>query len=404
MADPNPSQPAAPTGGDAPLAAPDFGSLEGDLAGLEKEYEPRIQKGEEEARSYESQAVSAEETMSQESEREAGELSAEDEEMQHWIDHTPTRQAAYATGMHAAPALAILTALGGKLTKLNGMQMLAATNGIVHGINESSEQKYNDSLKAWDAAYEKMRDHQRRLMDAHKLMLTAYQGRADAYQKAADAARRMTGDILDDKQRQVAQRIDSFKAQSAAWDKIQRVNTANAALAVRAREEIARETRWKDLEKKSATMPPEIKAQIAAAKARGQNAKAQWDENMKRRGQTVSNLSMPEADKTRALDAIDDANERLRGEMNAAEAEGQAIVDAYAAAGQRAPKPAPGGAPPATQRGGPIPRPGQEPPGAEQPNERQMALIKSQAPGSTVKLSDGSSWIQDADGTVRRVQ
>jgi hypothetical protein len=328
MADPN----SAPVGSDSgTLTEPDFSQLQSDLSQVESQYEPRIQKGEEEARGFEQQAVSAEETVSQEAEREAGELTAEDEEMQHWVDHTPTRQAAYATGMHAAPALAILTALGGKFTKLNGMQMLAATNGIVQGINESSEQKYNDAMAAWQSAYEKMRQHQQRLMDAHKLMLTAYQGRADAYQKASDAARRMTGDILDDKQRQAAQKIDRFKAQVAAWEKIQRVNTAHLALKEKILKDIAQESHWKELEKKAANMPPEIKAQLAAAKARWQNAKAQTDENMKRRGETVSSLTMSEPERTAQLAAIDEANERLRAVMDAAQTDTDSIVDGFAA-------------------------------------------------------------------------
>jgi hypothetical protein len=150
-------------------------------------------------------------------------------------------------------------------------------------------------------------------------------------------------------------------------------------------------------------MPPEIKAQVAAEHARWQNAKAQIDENLKRRGQTVSNLTMPEADKQSQITAIDEATERLRAEMDKAQGNIDAIVAGYSASGAHAPRPTPPGPAPGVGRAGNIPRPGGGG-GVEQPSEPQLALIKSQPPGSTVKLSDGSSWIMEPDGNVRRVQ
>jgi hypothetical protein len=391
--DPN----ATPIGNDAGTLAPDSGKLQADISDIESEFEPRIQKSEEQAQSYQAEAIHAEESVSQEAATVAGELSAEDQEMQHWVDHTPTRQAAYASSMHAAPVLAILTAIGGKLTKLNGMQMLAATNGIVQGLNESSEKKYQDAMAAWQSSYEKMRDHQRRLGDAHKMMLDAYRGRADAYQKATEAARRMTGDILDDKQRKVTQSIDTFKAQSAAWDKIQRIKVAQDANHERMLKDIHQDAHWKELEKKTAGMPPEIKAQIAQEGARRQSAKQQKDANLKVRGQISNNLDMPADIKAEQLKRIDDENAALDLEINKALSNGDAIVAGFSATRQAAP-----GARPAAAAGHPAAQPVK--PGGEQPSPGKLAEIKKHPAGSTVKFGDGSSWIMDADGTARRVQ
>lgn len=376
----------------------DISGLEGDISRIEGEYEPRIEKQEQEAESLEGKAVAASEQVATEAERQATEASAPDQEMEQWLASTPTRQAAYATSMHAAPALAILTALGGKLTRLNGLQMLSATNGIVQGLNEASEKKYNDALESWKAAYTKMREHQQRLMDAHRLMLTAYQGRADAYQKAADAARRMTGDILDDKQRQISQKIDTFKAQAAALDKIARVNLAREQLHARIGHMIAQEAHWKELEKKSAAMPPEIKVQLAQEQARWRNAKSQIDENMKRRGQINSNLDLPADAKAASLDRIDAEDEALTMEMNKAESNADAIIAGFVARGPAPPKPT-------------GPRPGQHGASGTWDTPEDRAALPPEAKqqleankGKAVTFGNNQTWIMDQDGQVKRVQ
>ena len=349
MADPNGPAIGGNTG---TLAAPDQSSLVSDLDSINATYEPKVQAEEAEAESYSQRAVGAEEQSFDEAEVAARELTADDQEMQQWLDSTPTRQASYAASMHAAPLLSILTALGGKVTRLNGQQMLAATTGIVQGLNSASEKNYEAAYKAWQAAYEKMKVHQQRLADAHRMMLTAYQGRADAYQKASEAARRMTGDILDDKQRALAQRTDLFKAQQAAFDKLQRVNLSREALHERIQKDIAQESHWKVNEQKASNADPALKSALAQEKTRWTNAKAKYDENLKRRGQISSNLSMSEDVKAEELKKIDDENEALAMEMDRAISNGDAAVAGAAAARASGP------AAPARPGSGPAPAPG----------------------------------------------
>lgn len=407
MADPN----SAPVGSDAgTLTAPDESRLFSDIAGIESHYEPRVEESEARAQKMSEASVGASQDVATFAEKAAGETTAGDAELQAWLDHTPTRQASYATSMHAAPVLAILTALGGKFTRLNGLQMLSATKGIVEGLNEASEQKYSDALQAWQASFQKMREHQQRLMDAHRMMLTAYQGRADAYQKAAESARRMTGDILDDKQRQISQKIDLFKAQATAWDRLQRVNISRDALKERELKDIHQVAHWKELEKKAERADPQLKLQLANEKARWQNAKSQLDELMKRRGQINSNLTMPEAAKDEALQSIDNATTQLQLMMDQAQSNADALLQQHQSGAPGRPAPltpgttTPPAAAPASPRAGTIPRPGQNPAGdASADVSPQRRQILEQHKGVTVTFGDGT-WIMENDGSIHKVQ
>jgi hypothetical protein len=384
---------------------PNASDLESTIAGIESRYEPEIRAGEKAAEGYEEKSIAAEQSIEEEATKEAGELSAEDQQMQFWIDHTPTRQAAYATTMKAAPVLAILTALGGKATKLSGQNMLGALNGMVKGLNSASEKTYNDALQRWQSAYEKMRQQQQRLSDAHKLMLTAYAGRADAYQKASDAARRMVGDELDDKQRQISQTIDTFKAQSTAWGKIQQINMANASLADRIRLHIAEEDKWKQATARAnQAADPVVKQQVAGEEARWRNAKAQEDANLRRRGQIAANLTMPDDQKQAALERIDSEDEALEMEMNRAVSNRDAIVAGYAASGGK-----PGASPTPAPRGGAgTPAPNGSSGGTwggqsqELPPEAVQKLKDNI--GKSVTFANGQTWVMHQDGTTSRVQ
>lgn len=402
MADPNNS--SAPVGSDAGTLS----DLQTDIGAIEQRFEPRIEEEEHAAERYEQGAVEQQGLAASEAESAAADVPAQQREMQEWADATPSRQGAYASTMHAAPFLSVLMALGGKVTKLNGQQMLAAQTGMIQGLNEASEQKYTAAYNAWQASYKKMRDHQADLMKAHSLMLTAYQGRADAYQKAAEAARRMTGDLLDDKQRQVSQRIDTFKAQSAAMDKLERVKVAQETLHERVRHDLAEEAKWKDALAKSSNLPSDIKMQIAAEQARWGNAKAQRDELLKRRGQINSNLTLSEDIKKQMLDHLDVEDQALSMEMDKAVSNRDAIVAGYHE-GHPAVATKPAAAAGGSARAGVIDRGGSNPgPAVPQPAAKQnlsparMQLLE-QHKGQPVQWADGT-WIMEADGNVHQVQ
>jgi len=222
-------------------AIPSFSSLTSDLSGISAQFDPQIASERHAAQGAESRSVGASEQAAGEAEKAAGDVLSSDEQLKQWVQSTPSRQVAYKAAMHAAPMLSLLTALGGKLTRLNGQQMLGATTGIVQGLNSGAEKQYEDAYTQWNAAYQRMKEHQAALMKAHELMLGAYQGRADAYQKAAEAARRMTGDLLDEKQTALGNKVNLFKTQSEALDRLENIHLALGHLNEQKRHNLATE-------------------------------------------------------------------------------------------------------------------------------------------------------------------
>jgi hypothetical protein len=395
MVDPTPSA--------APSIAPTAGVL--DLSDIDTRYDPQIESQRKVSQERESQAVSAAEEVPREAEAAAKASTADEQEMLDWVKSTPTRQAAYASAMHAAPMLALLTAIGGKVTRLNGQQLLAATHGIVSGLNAGAEAQYADSMKAWDAAYERMREHHQRLMDAHRLMLTAYQGRADAYQKAAEAARRLTGDLLDEKQTKINERINAFKAQEQAMYNLDRIRVAQQANDIRLRDVLAKDAHWKELEKRAANNP-ELAARIKVEQAKWRNKEAQYNLKLKERQQTVSNLDLPKDVKDQEIARIDAETEALRAEMDRTMSNMDAAVatpttspiEAAAAGGAGAT-----GAHPRPVMAQPVPRPRGGLAGAP-PSPGKLAELKKHRPGSAVRFGDGSVWTLDANGNPQMIQ
>jgi hypothetical protein len=351
--DPN----SSPVGGDTGAAAAptDFGGLQSQVSGIEAEYDPQVDASVATAQSNEGKAVSAEQAVADEEERQAGDDSGS-KEIQQWLNNTPTRQAAYATNMHAAPVLAILTALGGKMTRLNGQQMLAATNGIVTGLNESSEQKYDAGWKAWQASFNAMKEHQRELMRMHQLMLQSYQGRADAYQKAAEASRRMTGDLLSAEQKKIGNTINLFKAQQTAVDKLEKINETHRMNDARIRNMLAQQQRMKAVAEKAAKLPPEVQAQIKAETQNWKNSEQQVGELLKQRGQLNSNITMSEEARTAAMQHIDDRVQYLQLQMDSSVQRQEQL-----SAGAQAAPPKPAAPPPAAAPGAAPAKPGAAP-------------------------------------------
>lgn len=381
----------------------DLSSLSNDLSSINKQYDPQITSERESAQHYEQQAVQYSEQEATETESMAREEPAQDQKLQEYLKHTPTRQASYATVMHTAPVLAILTALGGKLTKLSGQNMLAATSGIVSGMNAGAEKQYEDAYNAWMQGYQKLKEHQTALMHQHQLMLQAYKGRADAYQKAGEAARRQTGDLLDEKQAAAAGRINTFKAQAQAVNQLDRTKFALEQLHERNRHDLQMEAHWKDLEKRaSAKGDPAVTQALKTEHENWANAKAQIDEFMKQRGQVNANLNMSEDVKAQMLARIDENVGALTMSMDQSIARSNAI--SAAAEKGPGPKPGPGGGADAPRgaQPGPAPHPPTPNQATELPDAAKQQLAANK--GKAVTFGNNQTWIMDQAGNVSRVQ
>jgi len=227
----------SPVAGAQPGAAPDPGALSSFESDLDSSYSGPVAQSEQTAADDSAKALEYSNKEADAAEDYARDLGTADPKMQQWIDSQPTKQAAYATAMHMAPVLSMLVALGGAKTRLTGGNMLAATTGIVQGLNNAADSNYQASYDKWMAGYKELKDQQDRLTKAHELMLDAYKGCADAYQKAAEAARRQTGDLLDDKQKKLAEKVNLFDAQQKSFDQLTRTALALQELNIKKQEE-----------------------------------------------------------------------------------------------------------------------------------------------------------------------
>lgn len=388
-------------------------SMLSDLSDIRKQYDPQIAKSQEEERGFQKRSIAESEKEADYAEHRADEESTADQQVGKWLENTPTRQAAYQTTMQAAPVLAILTALGGKFTRLNGMQMLSATSGIVQGMNAAAENRYTDSYNQWMAGYQRLKDQQSRMERETNLMLEAYRGRADAYQRATEAARRMTGDLLTAEQQKTADRINIYKAQSEAIARLDRVKIAYEQMHERVLKDMAQENHWKALEARSSQLDQRTKALMAQAHNRWLNAKAQIDEAMKHRGQVSSDLSISEDVKAQILDRLDAQVEQLQGAMDEAQSDADGLASTIPPVGSpnapppnaMAPRPGPG-APARTPAPG-VPRTNAQGTGtisgtvdrsAQLPASR-VAQLKANI-GQPVQWKDGTVAKMNADGTV----
>ena len=382
---------------------PNLSGLSSDLdtSPIDQQYDPQITSERESAQHYEEESIKYSEKGAEEGEKAAAADPAQNQVMDDWLKSQPTRSAAYATVMHTAPMLALLSAIGGKVTKLSGQNMLAATNGIVQGMNSASEKTYEDSYNHWMQEYQKLRQHQDQLQKQHQIMLEAYHGRADAYQKAADSARRMTGDLIDQKQQAVNAKIHSFQAQSQAMDRLSKAKYALEQLHERQRHDIQQESHWKETEEriKSGKVPPALAQQIKAEHEQWANAKAQIDELMKQRGQVNANLGLSEDAKAQMLQRIDDQAASLTMSMDESVARSKALASQA--------DPATPGKASAAPAAAPNPNnPNTAAPGTDQ--TAQVSPAKKQAleqhKGQPVSFGDGSQWILDSSGSVRMLK
>ena len=131
-------------------------------------------------------------------------------EIAHYAQNPPTRQGIYAASLHVAPLLSILSAVGGKMTRASGLQMLAAQTGIVQGVNQGNEQAYQDARQKWKDGLDAFMEQSKMQQQYFQLMTKAYGGRADAEEKAALASERMAGNIRSEEQKKLASGVQAI--------------------------------------------------------------------------------------------------------------------------------------------------------------------------------------------------
>ena len=100
-------------------------------------------------------------------------MNKEDPELAQWTQSMPSQQGIYANTMQMAPLFVALTALGGKVTRLNGMAMLGATTGVIQGLNAGAANKYDAAMKEWEANWKRLIEQHRLEQEYYRTMLEA---------------------------------------------------------------------------------------------------------------------------------------------------------------------------------------------------------------------------------------
>jgi hypothetical protein len=166
----------------------------------------------------------------------AGQLEQGDAQMQALFQQYPARQVAYGAAMSAAPIVGLLAALGGKAAGISGQGMLGALGGMMEGLNAGAEDKYQEQLAKWKQELQTLKDRNAEQLEVYKVMLEAYSGRADAAQKARDFALAATKDDMSQKESEVKNSIELFKARVSATAQADKITLLmeNAALKAKA--------------------------------------------------------------------------------------------------------------------------------------------------------------------------
>lgn len=165
----------------------------------------------------------------------AGQLQGDDAKMEQLFQQYPAREVAYGAAMKAAPLIGLLATLGGKAAGISGQGMLGGLTGMMEGLNQGAEDKYQDGLTKWKQQLQTLKDRHEEQIEIYKLMLDAYSGRADAAQKARDFALSATHDAMDAKEAKVKDSIDIWKARSQAINQADRVTALLEGAALRSK-------------------------------------------------------------------------------------------------------------------------------------------------------------------------
>jgi hypothetical protein len=96
--------------------------------------------------------------------------------------------------MDLAPLMIGLTAIGGRATGLHAKTMLAATNGMVQGLLQGSEQQFNDAQAKYEQARKKILDLHTLRQQYYQTLYQAYGDQANAKERAIKASRDLVND------------------------------------------------------------------------------------------------------------------------------------------------------------------------------------------------------------------
>jgi hypothetical protein len=129
---------------------------------------------------------------------EVGALKGEQQQMRRLFSQFPTRQIVNAAARRSAPLALVMASLGGAASRLSGMAMLGAINGVAKGINRGEEENYKNALNEWKVRLDEYKELTASEKETFGILNAAYKDREDANTVAMNTALALHNDQVSD--------------------------------------------------------------------------------------------------------------------------------------------------------------------------------------------------------------
>lgn len=213
------STPAPPAAAPAPPQSSDMQTVDSILAELKKNdpnKDPEYQK----AQAARDKARAAQEKYTQEqiADIEAFRALSDKPPAPPVREHAPEMRDFAVQGM---PFLMVLTAIGGKVAKLSGMNMLGAMQGMLKGSLTGQDKMFNEAYQNWQENWKRAQEDWRNRMTVYEANLKWREGKINASGAAAQAERELGGAYGED----MRQIIGFHQAQDKAMISLKALDT-----------------------------------------------------------------------------------------------------------------------------------------------------------------------------------
>lgn len=146
--------------------------------------------------------------------------------------------------MDLAPLFIGLTAIGGRAAGIHAKTMLAATNGMVQGLLQGSEQQFNDAQAQFESARKKILETHQLRKQYFDTLYQAYGDQANAKERAIKASRDLVNDGFKHDVDVIKAEQQSDKIMNDLQTKMQGLYLKSLQIQVSQMKEAAQEKHW----------------------------------------------------------------------------------------------------------------------------------------------------------------
>lgn len=120
--------------------------------------------------------------------------------------------------MAMSPWLIILSTFGGMKTKMSANQMLQSTTGMIDGLVQGDEKKYQAAYEKWDQQRQQFADMQTQKWKIYQEMVKVYKDQIDGKERALQVAEAAVRDARKDRQNAMQNYLQTVRAGIALRD------------------------------------------------------------------------------------------------------------------------------------------------------------------------------------------